>query len=481
MEQSIQKRMNDRIRKVMKERTGPSFEERVAERAAIFRAKAEATEASQLKKIEEALARARVKPCESPLRSKDLTPPSIEEMGKQHARTRRENEKRYERLAAERKNRMDTREPLFRLSEVSAAFEMQQRRQAEHRQRLQEEENRRWEHLAELQQRVIDRPLLMENPEATVADNAPATEDPTNTQPAETDPNWKEKFQAKMHKRIQHTIKTRSGPSFEERSAERAAKFRKEAKTTEDEQTKIIEEAIARAKAKPCESPLRSKELTPPSIEVFGKQHAQTRRENEARYAEEYAQRKSKLDTREPLFRISEVEAAVEMQRQRRIKHKKELREDEEQRWAHLNSMQERVVHRPLLVEAFERPVHSKSATEVRLIPNHTKPLAIEDNIKKCVSATWFKESAWGKEVSGLKERMDARQRLHEIPYPPKVFPEKPPPPKMRTPLDKRLEDVINQRWFKTSQWASEVAAIRQRQDDRPKLHELSYPPKVYD
>merc|ERR1712072_744940 len=137
-----------------------------------------------------------------------------------------------------------------------------------------------------------------------------------------------------------------------------------------------------------------------------------------------------------------------------------------------LQSMQERVVNRPLLAESYERPIHTRSEQELRLVPNHTKPLPKDTIIKKSVSHPWFLESAWGKEVTAMRQRMDQRQKLHEISYPPKEIKEKPPPKKIKTELDMRIEKVIQQKWYQQSAWASEVGSIQQRQDDRPKLHE---------
>lgn len=480
MDAKIKEKMNNRIRKVIKERSGPSFEARVAVSAAKFQKETKVIEDSQHKVIQAALARAKAHPCESPFRSKDLTPPSIEELGKAHAHTRRTNEARYAQDAAERKNRMDTREPLFRLSEVNAAFEMQRQRQLDNKKRMQDEEAERWQHLQELQQRVIDRPLLLENPSAVVTNQKSDAEEPQE-EGAAKDPNWKAKFQKKMTKRIVETIKDRSGPSFEERVAVRSAKFRKETRVIEQSQAKTIEHAISKAKARPSESPFRSKDLTPPSIEDWGKEHAQTRSDNEARYAQVYAERKNRMDAREPLFRVSEVQAAFQMQEDRKAENMSKLRQDEKERWAFLKSMQERVVDRPLLVESYERPIHSKSETELRLIPNHTKPPQSQINIQKCVSLKSFQDSAWGKEVATLRQRMNDRPKLHEIAYPPKVIPEKPAPQKQYTPLDQRLHDVMSQPWYKKSQWASEVEAIQGRQDNRVKLHEQAYPPKKYE
>jgi len=391
MEPHIKAKMNDRIRKVMKERTGPSFEARVAASAAKMAKEAREIENVQAKVIESAISRARARPTESPVRPLHLTPPSIEEMGKQHAQIRRENEQRYAKDHAERKHRMDTREPLFRLSEVAAAFDMQEERKREHRKALTDEENRRWDHLQQLQENVLDRPLLMEDPAGggthKLASSADETDPGQDT--GNKDPNWKAKFQRKLTKSIQQTIRERSGPSFEERIQARSAKFRKEAKDIADGQQMVIQAAIDRAKARPTESPFRPKEMYPPSIEDWGREHKRIREENESEFAQKQSESKKRMDAREPLFRVSEVEAAFEMQQQRQRDHQRKLRKDEQERWAMLNSMQERVVDRPLLVEAYERPTHTKSETELRLIPNHTKTAQSLKKVAGNTQNTW--------------------------------------------------------------------------------------------
>lgn len=486
MDASIKARLNDRIQKKLKETTGPSFEERVAASAKVFQKKTKATEDQQAKLIAAAVARAKEHPCESTVRLKKDTPPSVEECGREHADTRRENEQRYARLAAEQKHRMDTREPLFKLEEVKSAFDMQEKRIKENKRRMQKEEDTRWEHLRELQERVIHRPLLMEDGGTLLA-----TQPKDEEEEKDKDPNWKAKFNAKMHKRITHTITDRSGPSFEERVAVRAKKFRAEAKATELSQTQIIEAAMNRAKLHPCESPFRPKELEPPSVELWAAEHAETRRENEARYAEVDAARKRRMDSREPLFKVSEVEAAFEAQRLRQKEYKKKLADDEKERWAFLATMQERVIDRPLLVEKFEKERLTKSNPDIRLVPNHSKPVPLQQNVDKGVKQQWFLDSDHGKSVTALHARMDARQKLHEIEYPPKGMvaktdargkttfvepPEKPCRPKERTDLDDRLDKEMNKAWFKNSEWASSVKSIQQRQDDRVPLSQLKYP-----
>lgn len=214
------------------------------------------------------------------------------------------------------------------------------------------------------------------------------------------------------------------------------------------------------------------------SIEEWGKHHARNRRETENWYKECSEESKRKLDAREPLFKVAEVEAVFEMQRQRQKDRKRQLQKEEREQWEHLADLSNRVLERPMLVEKFERPVHSKSETPSRLVPNHTKPPVMQQIITKSVSQPWFLDSAWGKEVAALKGRMDQRVPLSQIAYPPYKKPEKPPPTKIISPLDQRLLDVRAQPWFQKSAWADQVKEIQQRQDERPRLHEISYPKK---
>merc|ERR1712014_513880 len=62
------------------------------------------------------------------------------------------------------KYKMEMREPLFRLEKVEAAFQEMQKRQADRRQQLKEEETQQWEHLRSLEENAAKRPLLIENP-----------------------------------------------------------------------------------------------------------------------------------------------------------------------------------------------------------------------------------------------------------------------------------------------------------------------------
>merc|ERR1712150_208495 len=146
--------------------------------------------------------------------------------------------------------------------------------------------------------------------------------------------------------------------------------------------------------------------------------------------------------------------------------------------WKHIQDLEAKVIDRPLLIEDYHRPEHQRSVPNLRLIPNHSKETPLQAKIAKAVSQKWFTDSAWGSEVSKLRERMDVRPRLHEIKYPPKVFAAKPVPPRVLMPVEIKMHAAVSKSWYQKSQWAEYVRDLKQRMDDRPKLHEISYPPK---
>lgn len=281
-----------------------------------------------------------------------------------------------------------------------------------------------------------------------------------------------------MNARIRGAISEATGPSFDERCRAASREYAKRTKLVEDAQKRIIDEALARAKLRPCASSARTSDKKPASMEERYKINSEARKEREREFGKAMRESQRKMDAREPLFRVSEVEAAFEMQRQRQAQHKKDLRDDEARMWEHIQGLQAKVVERPMLIEDYHRPVHQRSVPNMRLIPNHTKETPLEASIVKAVSQKWFKESAWGSEVATLREKMDNRPKLHEIKYPPKVFAKKPLGPRALMPIEVQMHAAVSQSWFQKSQWAEHVRDLKQKMDDRPKLHEISYPPK---
>jgi len=289
---------------------------------------------------------------------------------------------------------------------------------------------------------------------------------------------FKAHHKVQINSRIKSVLSECTGASFKDRANAASKEYRKRTKLVEDHQKRLIEEALARAKAKPTNSPFRDKSLTPASMEERYRVNSELRKEKERAFAQEAAETKQRLDTRKPIFDLSEVEAAFKECKRRQVAHRKELREDEERQWEHIRHLQQKVIDRPLLVENYHRPEHMRSLPELRLVPNHSKETVMETQILNGVEHKDFLESAWGKEVESIRERQNSRTPLSKIAYPPKVFPPKVSGPRALMPIEVQMHAVTHQAWFQKSDWAEKVREIRQRMDDRPKLHEISYPPK---
>mmetsp|Transcript_75273 Transcript_75273/g.164223 ORF Transcript_75273/g.164223 Transcript_75273/m.164223 type:complete len:536 (+) Transcript_75273:184-1791(+) len=310
----------------------------------------------------------------------------------------------------------------------------------------------------------------------------PPQPQPQQAPPPEARSMSHEQFQlqnsAQIHARIKTVVKSCSGPSFNERIKAASRAYKKENKRLEDYQHSLLEDALARAKTRPCASAPRQAALVPASIEERYKVNTEKRKQKEAEFAKAAAQNKGRLNSREPIFRVSEVQAVFAAQEKQKTEHRKFLREQEEAQWEHIRSLQAKVISRPLLVENYQGPEHVRSLPELRLIPNHTKETPLQAKVHSAIERKDFLESAWGKEVEAIRERQNNRQKLHEIPYPPKVHPKKVLGPRELMPVEVKMEAVINTPWYQKSEWAERVREIKQRMDDRPKLHEISYPPK---
>lgn len=290
---------------------------------------------------------------------------------------------------------------------------------------------------------------------------------------------WKQEFQAKLHSKMKAVMRESTGPSFEERIQVAAERKRKDALSTEREQKKVLEDAVRRARERPMACPFRTKEETPESIESRTVRGLKDLRERNKEYAKHGEELKQRMAAREPLFKVSEVNAAFEEIKRKQAERRRQLQKEEREQWAHLRTLQESVFARPLMLEdGGHKTKHERKPTEERLVPSFERPSWLDKKIKSAMTNKEFIDSQWGGEVNSIRERANNRPKLWEISYPPKKIPEKPPPPRQRVPLDEALEKVVAQPWFKKCDWARQVQEIRQKQDDRPKLHEISYPPK---
>lgn len=154
--------LRERIRKVVAQKAGPSFEERAAASAARRRQEAKKEESEQKEKLKEIVLRAKSRPSESPTRTRTDAPEPIESRVKLRLRAGRETARAYAQQVADIQHRMATREPLFRVEAVQSATQELRHQQELRRKQLREEEREQWRHLKGLKESVLQRPLLLE-------------------------------------------------------------------------------------------------------------------------------------------------------------------------------------------------------------------------------------------------------------------------------------------------------------------------------
>jgi len=154
--------LHKRLGKTVKERAGKSFDERMNEAIKRIQTEAYKKEMEQRKELVQCIEKGRSRPTSAPTR-RLCDNPDREAMLRERRKRMKEDEIAYLEHLSSIKEKMDRREPLFRLSDVSAAFAMQEERQKEHRQELLEEEHQRWEHLRALEEAAFSRPLLVED------------------------------------------------------------------------------------------------------------------------------------------------------------------------------------------------------------------------------------------------------------------------------------------------------------------------------
>mmetsp|Transcript_70815 Transcript_70815/g.124997 ORF Transcript_70815/g.124997 Transcript_70815/m.124997 type:complete len:448 (+) Transcript_70815:64-1407(+) len=152
-----------------------------------------------------------------------------------------------------------------------------------------------------------------------------------------------------------------------------------------------------------------------------------------------------------------------------------------------LRSVQDSVMSRPLLMDSSGSDFHetrslrtrSASAGHIRKEPE----TFMETKVERAISMPFYQSSKWAKKVSKIKERMDERPKLHEVKYPPKEVPE-PSDCDVLTPrptwLDQKIHRAILKDSYQNSQWAQHVDELNTKMANREKLSEISYPPKSY-
>jgi hypothetical protein len=162
-------------------------------------------------------------------------------------------------------------------------------------------------------------------------------------------------IQGQIRSLVTTAVKTRTGPSFEERLADAVAVKNKEMKESERSQWKRIHDCVDHGRAKSANSsPLKGLAGMDSIKSIQNAKFAEREKAVNAQARQYWTERKAMLDkirNREPLFRLTEVAAAQEQIKAQAEKRKQELRDDERKRWEALEEIQKSVLNRPLLMD----------------------------------------------------------------------------------------------------------------------------------
>jgi len=242
-------------------------------------------------------------------------------------------------------------------------------------------------------------------------------------------PQFKQALKADLHKRLERSVKQRIGPSFDERVDKAVKEMNKKARTIEAEQRKFLHDAVEKGRSRPTSAPFRPAAEAPNQQAMLQERKSQMK-QLEMEYFVQIGTLKEKMDKREPLFSLSEVHAAFDMQKRRQREKRQELAELERTRWEHLKDVESSASKRPLLIEGVQHRVVRAPATQstpdmsasgqVRPQSAPHSGLASDARILEAMSQRWFQQSDWAEELAGIRERTATRQKLHEIAYPPK-------------------------------------------------------------
>lgn len=155
--------LHTRLKVTIKARTGPSFDERIAKAVVERTKKASAEEQEQRKKLAAAIEKGRERKNESEARPASAAPTTTRVLVQQRQRQMKELEASYQEKMEALKDKMDRREPLFKLEDVADAFAEMRRRKEERKRQLQKQEAETWAHIRDVYQDAHRRPLLVED------------------------------------------------------------------------------------------------------------------------------------------------------------------------------------------------------------------------------------------------------------------------------------------------------------------------------
>jgi len=233
---------------------------------------------------------------------------------------------------------------------------------------------------------------------------------------------FKDGLRLELRSRLGATIKKSAGPSFDER-LEKAVKERTtKGKAMEAEQRKVLNAAIEKGRERPNSAPIRPRNCDQKEMLRI---RTELMKEQEEAYNAQLDRLRDKMDTREPIFNLDEVNAAFDKMRDRQAQRRRQLTKEEHVRWEHLRSMEVNAAKRPLLIEnpTYKHPIaRPESAPCLGGRPRHAfgrEEYECDKRIREAVSSKWFSKTDWAKgRLREIKEKTDSRVPLNECTYP---------------------------------------------------------------
>merc|ERR1712232_1453123 len=160
-------------------------------------------------------------------------------------------------------------------------------------------------------------------------------------------------------------------------------------------------------------------------------------REHEQAYKEQLENMHERIDSREPLFRVSEVKAAFSAQKQRSAARKNELAQEEHKRWQHLRNVERNAANSKLLIDggrsSFTRLHAYRSEPNLATVGEEASRRRPSTS---STSSSSKRSSSSG--LSGFSEREEY-------------------------PSDLRLQNAVSRKWFRESGWGEKVREIQEK------------------
>jgi hypothetical protein len=182
-------------------------------------------------------------------------------------------------------------------------------------------------------------------------------------QPSNSAPNLKPAANAKgalksqIVNLVKHSVKERTGPSFEDRLEHAVAMKSSEMRHAEKKQWRAIRECKEKGEDRAMKESPFANISKPPSAMMRHQQQqllAQRKQQMGVQVKEYMHQRRAmmeKIRNREPLFRLSEVKEANDLLQQKAAKRRQEMKDEEKKRWEMLEEINKSVLTRPLLMD----------------------------------------------------------------------------------------------------------------------------------